>query len=297
ALPSCAQQTTGGATAPSCLTQMRGGGVGLDLTHSHPSGLAQLLAGRGATRLSSLVREVGALADARCHARTIREIAERHAEEVGLATSHRRIGDATAVPEAGAEPSRARPLVRPITLRLRGNARDDVDLEIDATADLNPVLLRSLREAGVAVDARALLATTDSSHGFDPTPVLDAFRSLGQPLPGFHVLHALVVGNLMDAAGSVGEDLETDRADWSASPLVAALAGDESARAVVRGQEAEQEVPEVPEEELVAAVDPGHRGVLARVLAGQDLAVATPPGTTSLELVIDLAEELNARGR
>src|SRR5699024_6140611 len=110
-------------------------------------------------------------------------------------------------------------------------------------------------------------------------------------------LHALVVGNLMDAAGSVGEDLETDRGDWSASPLVAALAGDESARAVVRDQEAEQEVPEVPEEELVAAVDPGHRAVLARVLAGQDLAVATPPGTTSLELVVDLAEELNARGR
>lgn len=297
ALDRWSQQITGGVHAPSFLTQIRAGGVVLDLTHSHPSGLAQLLAGRGPTRLSSLVREVGALADARAHARSIREIAERHAEEVGLTTCHLGIGEAIWYPEDGSAPIHAPVLVRPITLRLRGNAREDVDLEVDATADLNPVLLRALREAGVAVDARALLATTDGAHGFDPNPVLDAFRSLGQPLPGFHVLHALVVGNLMDAAGSVGEDLETDRADWSASPLVAALAGDESARAVVRGQEAEQEVPEVPEEELVAAVDPGHRGVLARVLAGQDLAVATPPGTTSLELVIDLAEELNARGR
>ncbi len=291
------QQITGGVQAPSFLTQIRAGGVVLDLTHSHPSGLAQLLAGRGPTRLSSLVREVGALADARAHARSIREIAERHAEEVGLTTCHLGIGEAVWYPEDGSAPIHAPVLVRPLTLRLRGNAREDVDLEVDATADLNPVLLRSLREAGVAVDARALLATTDSAHGFDPNPVLDAFRSLGQPLPGFRILHALVVGNLMDAAGSVAEDLDVDRPDWAASPLVAALAGDEGAREVVRGAEDATEVPEVPEEELVAAVDPGHRQVLSRVLAGQDLAVATPPGTTSLGLVVDLAQELNARGR
>ncbi|WP_114853696.1 DUF4011 domain-containing protein [Brachybacterium sp. YJGR34] len=297
ALDRWSQQITGGVAAPSFLTQIRAGGTVLDLTHSHPSGLAQLLAGRGPTRLSSLVREVGALADARAHARTIREIAERHAEEVGLTTCHLGIGEAIWYPEDGSAPVHAPVLVRPVTLRLRGNAREDVDLEVDATADLNPVLLRSLREAGVAVDARALLATTDGSHGFDPNPVLDAFRSLGQPLPGFRVAHALVVGNLMDAAGSVAEDLGADRADWSSSPLVAALAGDEAARAVVQGAAEDEEVPEIPEEELVAAVDPGHRAVLARVLAGQDLAVATPPGTTSLDLVVDLAEELNARGR
>jgi hypothetical protein len=295
ALDGWAQQITGGVTAPSFLTQIRAGGVVLDLTHSHPSGLAQLLAGRGPTRLSSLVREVGALADARAHARTIREVAERHAEEVGLTTCHLGIGEAIWYPEDGSEPIHAPVLVRPVTLRLRGNAREDVDLEVDATADLNPVLLRALREAGVAVDARALLATTDGAHGFDPNPVLDAFRSLGQPLTGFRVLHALVVGNLMDAAGSVAEDLAEAREDWAASPLVAALAGDETARAEVRGEGTES--PDLPEDELVAAVDPGHRAVLARVLAGEDLAVPTPPGTTSLDLVVDLAEELNARGR
>src|SRR5690625_3560210 len=295
ALDRWAQQITGGATAPSFLTQMRGGGVVLDLTHSHPSGLAQLLAGRGATRLSSLVREVGALADARSHARTIREIAERHAEEVGLTTCHLGIGEATWVPEDGSEPIHAPVLVRPITLRLRGNAREDVDLEIDATADLNPVLLRSLREAGVAVDARALLATTDSSHGFDPTPVLDAFRALGQPLPGFRISHALVVGNLMDAAGTVAEDLTADRSDWVDSSVVAALSGDEAARGEVL-ETAQAEVPQVPEEELVAAVDPDHRAILDRVLARQDLAVAAPPGSDSLDLVLDLVQELNARG-
>ena len=297
------QQITGGETAPSFLTQMRAGATYLDLTHSHPSGLAQLLAGRGPTRLSSLVREVGALADARAHARTLREIAERHAEEVGLTTCHLGIGEATWHPEDGSEPVHAPVLVRPITLRLRGNAREDVDLDLDATADLNPVLLRALREAGVAVDARALLATTDKHHGFDPNPVLDAFRALGQPLPGFRITHALVVGNIMDAAGSVGDDLDSDLADWSASPVVAALAGHELARTEVRaGILHESENPPdiealAPEDELVAAVDPDRREALAKVLAGKHLAIAAPPGSDTLDLVVDLAEELNARGR
>src|SRR5690606_14456236 len=248
ALDRWAQQITGGVTAPSFLTQLRAGGTVLDLTHSHPSGLAQPLPGRGPTPLSPLVREVGALADARAHARTIREVAERHAEEVGLTTCHLGIGEAIWYPEDGSEPIHAPVLVRPVTLRLRGNAREDVDLEVDATADLNPVLLRALREAGVAVDARARLATTDGAHGFDPNPVLDAFRSLGQPLTGFRVLHALVVGNMMDAAGSVAEDLAEAREDWAASPLVAALAGDETARTEVQQAEG-TEPPSVPEDE------------------------------------------------
>ena len=292
-----AQQITGGITEPSFLTQMRGGATVLDLSHSHPSGLAQLLAGRGPTRLSSLVREVGALADARAHARTIRELAERHAEEVGLNTCHLGIGEASWIPEDGSAPLHAPVLIRPITLRLRGNAREDVDLEIDATADLNPVLLRALRDAGVAVDARALLATTDGAHGFDPTPVLDAFRALGQPLPGFRISHALVVGNLMDAAGSVADDLAADPGDWAASDLVAAFAGDDGAIRALAEQAEAEDPPGVPEEELIAAVDPEHRAVLDQVLTGRDLAVATPPGTTTLALVVDLVAELNARGK
>ena len=296
ALDRWAHQITGGRTAPSFLTQMRAGDTVLDLTHSHPSGLAQLLAGRGPTRLSSLVREVGALADARAHARTIREIAERHAEEVGLTTCHLGIGEAVWHPEDGSAPIHAPVLVRPLTLRLRGNAREDVELEIDATADLNPVLLRALRDAGVAIDARALLATTDSTHGFDPNPVLDAFRALGQPLPGFRIGHALVVGNLMDAARSVSADLQTDPTDWTGSDLVAALAGDAAAIDTLASAR-DAEVPHLDERDLVAAVDPDHLAVVERVLAGQDLAVAAGPGAGTLDLVVDLVEELGARGR
>ncbi|WP_259557586.1 DUF4011 domain-containing protein [Brachybacterium sillae] len=287
-----------GTERRSFLTHMRDAGQVLDLTHSHPSGLAQLLAGRGATRLSSLVREVGALADARAHARAIREQAERAADEIGLTTCHLAIGEATWTPADGGRPLQAPVLLRPITLRLRGNAREDVELDLDTTVDLNPVLLRALRDAGVAVDARALLATTDGPYGFDPTPVLDAFRALGDPLPGFRVSHALVVGNLLDATGAVVDDLESDPHDWVEHPLVAALAGDTDARTelTTAAQEA-GDGEALDEAELVAAVDPDRTAVLQRVLAGSHLAVTVPPGTDGLGLVMDLAEELNARGR
>ncbi|EWS81945.1 hypothetical protein BF93_14045 [Brachybacterium phenoliresistens] len=295
ALDRWSQQIAGTTRATSFLTHMREGDHVLDLTHSHPSGLAQLLAGRGPTRLSSLVREVGALADARAHARAIRETAQRQAEEVGLTTCHLGIGEATWIPEDGGRPLQAPVLVRPITLRLRGNAREDVDLDLDATVDLNPVLLRALREAGVAVDARALLGTTDGAYGFDPNPVLDAFRALGQPLPGFRVSHALVVGNLMDAAGPLADDLAADRPEWIDHDLVAALAGDPDARRKLA--EAGSTPQPVPEHELVAAVDPDRHEALEHVLGGAHLALTTPPGAEVLDLVVDLAAELNARGR
>src|SRR5699024_5378499 len=133
ALDRWSQQITGGVHAPSFLTEVGAGGVVLGLGHSHRSGLAQLLAGRGPTRLSSLVREVGGLADARAHARSIRDNAQPHAEAGGLTTCHLGIGEAIWYPEDGPAPIHAPVLVRPITLRLRGNAREDVDLEVDAS--------------------------------------------------------------------------------------------------------------------------------------------------------------------
>jgi hypothetical protein len=297
ALDRWAQQIDGDAGAPSFLTHMRSGRHVLDLTHSHPSGLAQLLAGRGPTRLSSLVREVGALDEARTQARAIREIAERQAEDVGLTTCHLGIGEASWTPEDGSRPYEVPVLIRPLTLRLRGSAREDVDLDLDATVDINPVLLRALREAGIAVDARALLATTDGPYGFDPNPVIEAFRELGQPLPGFRISHALVVGNLMDAAGPLVEDLMADRPGWVDDTLVAALAGDPEARAEAGGDAEGPVREEVDEATMVTAMEPDRRHALEAVLGGGHLSVTTPPGTEPLDLVVDLATELAARGK
>ena len=66
----------------------------LDLSAAHPSGLAQLLAGRP-TRLSSLVREGAALASARRHARAVAARATVYTQQYGIAPTSLAMGVAT----------------------------------------------------------------------------------------------------------------------------------------------------------------------------------------------------------
>ena len=66
----------------------------LDLTTAHPGGVAMLLAGRS-TRLSDLVREPGALDDARRRCRAIAAKSRELAEERGILTGFLAIGMAS----------------------------------------------------------------------------------------------------------------------------------------------------------------------------------------------------------
>ncbi|MGW6229530.1 hypothetical protein ACWFQT_20695, partial [Cellulosimicrobium cellulans] len=66
----------------------------VDLTAAHPSGVAQLFAGRP-TRLSNLFREGGSLPAARRRARAVVVRAAEHAQRYGVAPTYLAIGVAT----------------------------------------------------------------------------------------------------------------------------------------------------------------------------------------------------------
>ncbi|WP_165372841.1 hypothetical protein [Pengzhenrongella frigida] len=70
------------------------GDAALDLSAAHPSGIAQLFAGRD-TRLSNLVREGAALATAKRRARAVGARAEEYAQRYGIAPTYLAIGVAT----------------------------------------------------------------------------------------------------------------------------------------------------------------------------------------------------------
>ena len=88
----------------SCLVEAAGGSslanvdllgeASLDLSAAHPSGIAQLFAGRD-TRLSNLVREGAALATAKRRARAVGARAEEYAQRYGIAPTYLAIGVAT----------------------------------------------------------------------------------------------------------------------------------------------------------------------------------------------------------
>ena len=91
----------------------------LDLTTAHPGGVSMLLAGRK-TRLSDLMREPAALAEARRRARAIRAKAQELKEERGIAAGFLAIGMATwSVPRAARAPA-APVLLWPLVLRPTG---------------------------------------------------------------------------------------------------------------------------------------------------------------------------------
>ena len=87
-----------GSSALSDVTRL--GEAQLDLSAAHPSGIAQLFAGRP-TRLSNLVREGSALSAAKRRARAVGALADQHAQRYGLASAFLAIGVATWTEETG----------------------------------------------------------------------------------------------------------------------------------------------------------------------------------------------------
>src|SRR5690625_7976933 len=99
----------------------------IDLSGAHPSGLAQLLAGR-ATRLSSLIRDHDILADARRRAKSIRSKAEQPNNDRGIRAAHLAVGFASWT-EKGAKHQVNAPVgMRDITLVPRGSRVQDFGL-------------------------------------------------------------------------------------------------------------------------------------------------------------------------
>lgn len=78
----------------------------IDLSSAHPSGIAQLFAGRP-TRLSNLVREAGALPAARRRARAVAARSAEHAQRYGLSPTYLAIGVATWTERPGGAAGRA----------------------------------------------------------------------------------------------------------------------------------------------------------------------------------------------
>ncbi|MGN6302598.1 MAG: AAA domain-containing protein [Angustibacter sp.] len=271
----------------------------LDLTHAHPSGLAMLLAGRP-TRLSTLVREAGTLADARRRARAIRAKTLELAEERGIQAGWLAVGMATWDAPDAARPPAAPVLLRACALRPRGAAGDDFDVDLGPSAELNPVLVHYLEsEHGVRLDADVIADLAMSDDGFDPRPVLERVAETCRDVPGFSVEHRLVIGTFSYARLPMVTDLEGQRDTLAQHDVVAALAGDpEAITAVADAQPLAPSGDADPAaEHLVLDADASQQAVVDAVLAGSHLVVKGPPGTGKSQTIANLIASLAASGR
>lgn len=348
----------------------------VDLSAAHPSGLAQLYAGRP-THLTSLIREHSALSVAR---QSLREVAGRTdslARQFGVAPVYLAIGVAswteTVVSEHGAAASSASAassttaasagsslsapsaasspvaegsadafdadaaeaelarataaldasrashpdssstarsaqpgvvrtvnvpvLLRPVRL---SSATADAALTLDASIEVNPVLARALRRYGSTADVDAAARATLAGAGFSPRSALERVAALGREhLPGFEIHEQQVIGAFVHPGQALVEDLDEvwDRA--RASALVAAVAGDEEARAALDVDLGEPvRTDRDPSDERGAGdLDPAQLDAVEAVSTGASLLLDAPPGSEVAETLAAIAADAAASGR
>ncbi|MGM0699886.1 MAG: DUF4011 domain-containing protein [Actinomycetota bacterium] len=220
----------------------------IDLSGAHPSGLAQLLAGR-ATRLSSLIRDHDILTDARRRAKSIRSKAEQLDNERGIRTAHLALGFASWTEKDAKFKFNAPVVMRHIALVPRGSRVEDYEIVLDNEITINPALVQHLREEyDLDVPVDEWVDATGGPHGFDPGPALDRLRDLGQNVPGLRINHRLIISTFANIANPFSTDyLPTQH------PVLRALAGDEDVRASLGGPSYVPQPGVLPDEKIAAA--------------------------------------------
>ncbi|MBG6179792.1 hypothetical protein IWX62_000984 [Arthrobacter sp. CAN_A1] len=272
----------------------------IDLTHAHPSGLAQLLAGRR-TRLSTLLRDPGQYAAAMKAARVLRAKIYELGTERGIDVGYLAAGTAAwrSVDDDGRSESLTAPvLLTAVSLTVHAS-QDDYELQLTEHARLNPALVRHLRSAqGVALDAEAVAKLAYGTARFDPLPVLDRLRALTEGVRGMAIEHHLLVSTFADLA-----DIADDPAIRPDHPILAALMG-----AAKDGQTAPTALsapdPGAPiderhpaEELLIRDADSAQQQVLDQIAQGHSLVVSSPPGSGQTQTALNAVAALTEQGK
>ncbi|MCD5315657.1 AAA domain-containing protein [Kineosporia babensis] len=306
----------------------------LDLTHAHPSGLAQLFAGRP-TRLSALFREPEAHDVAWNQVRMIRRAAIVLSAQRGVQASCLSIGVATWRPagSASGELVNAPVVLRACSIRPRGG-ESDFDLDLDDSVLINPELVRTLVEDyGIEADGAELAAAAHGEKGFDPRPVYTWLERNCAGLDSFAIERSLVLATFAAGSGAVLADLDAAVPAIAANELLSSVAAagaprvvrlpdtdeppslipqqkpvvgePESRRLAVvgrlgpRGARPVSPPPEADpaDELLVLDCDPAQTEAVATALRGEHLVIEGPPGSGATHTLAAAIAGLVAAGR
>jgi len=273
----------------------------IDITSTHPGGLARLIAGKR-TRLSSLVRESFAARTAQLAAEAILQKSSElssargiDAIRLGIAVAEwaapRQLGDGTEITEHHIAPVLLR------TLRMR-RVGDDFELVLRGATELNPSFAAALtRQYGIELDPIAFARLASVDGGFTPNAVLDGIRQLTAHLPEFQVTPRLVITTFAEVAGPMVAD-----AQLLAHPLLDAIAGNQSAVETVRETwrtaepvPVDQRSPQT--DDLLLDADEEQERVVAQIAAGNSMVVRTLPGAGETQTVVNALGALVGEGK
>ncbi len=276
----------------------------LDLTTAHPGGVSMLMAGR-ATRLSDLVREPSAFAEAHRRAEAIRHKTVELAQERGLSAGFMAIGMATWEAPGARRAPLAPVLLRGCSLTPTDPSMRDYDIDLSPAVEINPVLVHYLAsEQGIDIDPEAVAALAHSARRFDPLPVFRELTRMCRGVPGFRIADRKIVAPFSYAKLPLVADLVAHGPTLAASPLVGRLA--DAARAdemgtpiapAVDAPRAATAAQDGAQDLLVLGTDAAQREVVAAVRAGRDVALDAPAGTGATQTVAATVAALVGDGK
>ena len=199
-----------------------------------------LLLGK-ATRVSALFPDAEQRDQVLRRVRTIHNKAKENFEERGLETLSIGCGLATWENKRAAWQPCAPVLLQPATLRPVGAAQDEFELAVvGETMEVNPTLQHVLKvDFGCEVDHAALMRRIPDGVIDEPWELEETYewiREQARRVPGFRVDPRLVLANFAYAKLAMVTDLDGALDELVAHELIAALAGDEQARAAIRAQ-------------------------------------------------------------
>lgn len=287
----------------------------IELSAAHPTGVAQLYAGRP-TRLSVLVREQGALAHALVRARDVLGAQAHMIEAHGIGPVYLAIGTVSWTEGSHADNLRTgaagevAPGTPAMPTRVSGPALlcpvklepddDDVIIRREPMVALWGPLETALTKRGAGEDLEAVLSATAGAHGFTTTRALAELREVGQRrLVSFDLYDSLTIGQYQHPVREALTALDEARPGLVHSPMLRAIAGVEGATdAIVQTPPEPQPADRDPRvEHGVGDLDPLQHDALDAVAAGGHLFLTTPAGTASAPTVLAILVDQILAGR
>lgn len=274
----------------------------LDLTDHDAEAMASLWAGEAVTLNTLLPRADTTRTTAQTH--EIRRRAQSNLEEKGLDTLYVALGIATWTPADGGRAAAAPVLLVPVAIEPQGREGRVIKLRRTGDVQVNLALLHFLdTELGCHVAPETLLAATPDDENADF--VSTAFARLqdgAKQVHGFAIAPRAVLGNFSFQKLAMVKDLRERGEELAKHDLIAALAGDATARVTAAGGRADidprtfdQVAPD--QEFFVLDADASQQRVVASVLAGQHGVIQGPPGTGKSQTIANLITTLAANGQ
>ena len=229
-------------------------------------------------------------------------------EEKGLLTLYLALGRCSWTADDGGRDPIAPVLLVPIGLKFKGQDLQATEVDLAGEVEVNPVLLHIFnRELNLPLTAETLLGLYSHDDDSETTEVnlqavLDYLNTLARKLPGFKADLFAVLGNFSFQKLAMVRDLENRRAELLANDVVAAIAGDDTARRTLSGSQIETDPSSLdtilPDNEFaVVEADSSQQCAIAGISAGQCAVVHGPPGTGKSQTITNLIATLTASGK